>query len=1068
MSAEGDQLRRLDEPAARAALVAAHARGFRSVAIVLMHGWRWTAHEVRLAAMAREIGFTQITPSHAVGAVIKMVPRGVTAVADAYLSPPLATYVNAVAAAIDTPQLLFMQSNGGLVAAKHFRGRDAILSGPAGGIVGMAAAGKAAGHDKLIGFDMGGTSTDVSHHDGRFERAEETLIAGVRVRVPMLRIDTVAAGGGSVLRVENGRLRVGPESAGADPGPACYRRGGPLTVTDCNILLGKLQPALFPALFGPDGNQPPDREVVAEKFAALAAKISTTPEAAAEGALSIAVETMASAIKAISIAEGHDVGDYTLSAFGGAAGQHACLVADALGIRRIMAHPLAGVLSAYGIGLADVRVLREATLGLALDNADTAAAVTAQAAALEAAARTALAKQKLAFDSIAIEARARIRYAGSDTPLDVALDTPAAMATAFAAEQARRFGFLAQGGDLVVDSLAIEAIGIAQRPDVAAPATTGATAEPKHFPVTFGGVTTPTAFFDRATLPPAWSMAGPAVITDASATTVVEPGWRVTVDTLGNLILDREGAAPMAARADTAADPVRLEIFANRFMAIAEQMGVALQTTAWSVNIKERLDFSCALFDAEGHLIANAPHMPVHLGSMGDSVRAIKSAREASARGIRPGDAYLLNAPYNGGTHLPDVTVIMPVFADDMAETPAWWVAARGHQADIGGTTPGSMPPDSRHIDDEGVLLDNVLLADEGRLCAAEVLTLLREGRWPARDPERCLGDLQAQLAACARGADELRRLAASVGADVVAAYMGHVQDNAESAVRAAIRGLDDGSFAYQMDNGATVKVAVRIEREAGSAIVDFTGSSPQLADNFNAPLSVCRAAVLYVFRCLIDSDLPMNDGCMRPISLNVPEHSMLRPSWPAAVVAGNVETSQVITDALFGALGVMAAAQGTMNNFTFGNARHQYYETIAGGSGAGPGFAGTSAVQTHMTNSRLTDPEVLETRFPVIVERFAVRAGSGGKGQWPGGDGIVRRIRFREAMTAGILSNRRFIAPFGLAGGGDGACGDTRVERLNGRIEVLGPTARAELAAGEVIVIETPGGGGYGPPPGE
>ena len=1068
VTADGAVVRPLDEAAACAALAAAHADGYRSLAIVLMHGWRSPAHEARLAAIAADIGFTQITPSHAVGAVIKLVPRGETAIADAYLSPPLRAHVEAVRAGIDTPKLLFMQSNGGLAAAAHFHGRDAILSGPAGGIVGMAATGKAAGYDRLIGFDMGGTSTDVSHYDGQFERADETLVAGVRVRVPMLRIDTVAAGGGSIVRFDGARLRVGPQSAGAAPGPACYRCGGPLTVTDCNVLLGKLQPAFFPALFGPGGDAPIDRAIVGDKFAVLAVAAGLPAEALAEGALRIAVETMASAIKGISIARGHDVSAYTLACFGGAAGQHACLVADALGMRRIMVHPLAGVLSAYGIGLADVRVLREATLGLPLavipapDNFIDGEAVAA-AVALAAAARAALVAQGLSFDAIEIEQRARIRYAGSDTAIEVALSTAAAMAAAFAAEHTRRYGFAADGA-LVLDSIAAEAVGRSHRaaPGAAAPMET----EPEPLailPVHMAGAIHPTPFYDRARLAPGWHHPGPVVIVDASATTIAEPGWHVRTDTLSNLILERGGEAS-APRAGTRADPVLLEIFANRFMAIAEQMGVALQTTAWSVNIKERLDFSCAVFDGGGNLIANAPHMPVHLGSMGDSVRAIREARNGDGRGIRRGDAYMLNAPYNGGTHLPDVTVIVPVFASGGA-APDYWVAARGHQADIGGTTPGSMPPDSRSVEEEGVLIDNVLLVDEGRLLKAETLALLGSGRWPARDPARCLGDLQAQVAACARGAGDLGALAADFGADVVAAYMAHVQDNAEAAVRAACLGLRDGSFAYELDNGAVVRVAVTIDRVAGGATVDFTGTSAQLPDNFNAPLSVCRAAVLYVFRCLVDGDLPLNDGCLRPIRLVVPEGSMLNPRYPAAVVAGNVETSQVITDALFGALGVMAAAQGTMNNFTFGNADHQYYETIAGGSGAGPGHDGTSAVQTHMTNSRLTDPEVIESRFPVLVEDFAVRAGSGGTGQWRGGDGVVRRIVFRETMAAGILSNRRRVPPFGLAGGGAGACGETRVERRDGRIEILAATARAELAAGDAIVISTPGGGGFGNP---
>uniref|UniRef100_UPI00286E4E5C hydantoinase B/oxoprolinase family protein n=1 Tax=Sandarakinorhabdus sp. TaxID=1916663 RepID=UPI00286E4E5C len=978
------------------------------------------------------------------------------------ISPPLRRYVDSVAAGLTgAGRLLFMQSNGGLAAASHFRGRDAILSGPAGGIVGMAAAGKAAGTCRLIGFDMGGTSTDVSHHAGSFERADEVSVAGVRVRVPMLRIDTVAAGGGSIVHFDGARLRAGPASAGADPGPAAYRRGGPPTITDCNVLLGKLQPDLFPAIFGPGGDEPLDAGAARAAFAPMAAAMAMAPEAVATGALEIAVETMASAIKQISIARGHDVRSYTLACFGGAGGQHACLVADALGMRRIMVHPLAGVLSAWGIGMADVRVLREATLNLALTpDLDVAGA----AEALGAAARAALAAQGYEADSVSITAR--IRYDGSDTPIGLPLAPPPIMAQAFAAAQAQRFGFVVADAPLVLDSLVAEAVhcgSSAGDPGACVPADTVPRCRAVR-PVTMAGAVHDTPFLDRDSLAPGWRADGPVIIIDGGGTTVVEPGWSVHVDAFGNLMLERAGplmvAAPLADEGTAAPDPVRLEIFAGRFMAIAEQMGVALQTTAWSVNIKERLDFSCAIFDATGNLIANAPHMPVHLGSMGDSVRAVMDARRDDGRGIRPGDAYVLNNPYHGGTHLPDVTVVMPVF---VANRPAYWVAARGHQADIGGISPGSMPPMSRNIADEGVMLDNVLMIDEGRLLEAEMLAILSSGAFPARAPERCLGDLQAQAAACARGATELLALGEAQGHDTVAAYMGHVQDNAESAVRAAIAGLSDGQFTYGMDSGAQVSVAVSIDRAAGSATVDFTGTSPQTTDNFNAPYAVCRAAVLYVFRCLIAGDMPMNDGCLRPITLIVPEGSMLRPRAPAAVVAGNVETSQVITDALFGALGIMAAAQGTMNNFTFGNEKYQYYETVAGGSGAGPGFAGTSGVQTHMTNSRLTDPEVLESRFPVLVEDFGFRAGSGGTGRWPGGNGLVRRIRFREAMTASILSGRRRIAPFGLAGGGPALPGITRVERADGRIEILAAADTAQLACGDAIVIETPGGGGYG-----
>ena len=1061
VTAEGEILRPLNENSTRAALQGAFDAGYRGLAIACVHGHAHPAHEARVAAMAREIGFTQVTTSHEVGAVIRLVPRANTAVVDAYLSPPLRDYVNTVAAGLPGVNLAFMQSNGGLARAGHFHGRDAILSGPAGGIVGMAAAGRSAGEERLIGFDMGGTSTDVSLFDGQYERAEEVIIAGVPMRVPMLKIATVAAGGGSIISHVGGRLKVGPESAGAVPGPAAYRRGGPLTVTDANVMLGIVQPALFPALFGPGGNQPLDVDAVRDGFARLGAALGQPPEQVAAGARSIATETMAQAIRRISIARGHDAAQYTLTSFGGAGGQHCCAIADQLGMRRILIHPLAGLLSAFGIGLAEVRVVRQRTLNWPLGpDTDLAQAATELAEQ----ARAALIAQGEAVADVQV--KARIRYAGSDSGVDLPLAPPEVLARGFSEEQARRFGFAIAGADLVVDALLAEAVGETPALPAAGTAPPAAGSGPAHIAtqdIYLGHRWQRCTFYNRAALPTGWRIAGPAVIIDSAGTTLVEPGWQGDVDAAANLVLTRLAPAAKATAPVSAAapDPIRLELFANRFMAIAEEMGEALKTTAWSVNIKERLDFSCALFDAEGHLIANAPHMPVHLGSMGDSVRTVMDKWAGSARGIRPGDSFVLNNPFAGGTHLPDVTVVTPVFVDDSA--PSFWVAARGHQADIGGISPGSMPPDSRSITQEGVLIDNILLIDQGNFLEAKMLALLGTGPWPARDPARCIGDLKAQTAACTRGAQALVALCQSESEPVVVAFMCYVQDNAEEAVREAISRLTDGERSVEMDNGAYIKVAVRIDPASRSATIDFTGTSPQLPDNFNAPFSVAQAAALYVFRCLAGNDLPMNDGCMRPLKLIVPEGSMLRPQAPAAVVAGNVETSQIITDALFGALGVLAASEGTMNNFTFGNAAHQYYETICGGAGAGNGFVGASAVQTHMTNSRLTDPEVLESRFPVLVEEFGTRHCSGGKGRWPGGDGVIRRIVFREAMTASLLSGRRRTRPFGLAGGSDALPGSARVERSDGRVETLAACDRAELAPGDMIVIETPGGGGYG-----
>jgi 5-oxoprolinase (ATP-hydrolysing) len=1073
VTAEGEVLRPLDRAAAETALRAAFDEGYRALAIVLMHGWRWTAHEAALADMARGIGFAQVSASHEVEPLIKLIDRGDTAVVDAYLSPVLRRYVDKVVAGLGegAPRLLFMQSNGGLTDAAAFRGKDAILSGPAGGIVGMARTGSQAGEALLIGFDMGGTSTDVSHFAGSYERTSERAVAGVRVRAPMLEIHTVAAGGGSICAYDGSRFRVGPDSAGAVPGPACYRRGGPLTVTDCNVVLGKIRAGHFPRAFGPEGGQPIDAAASLVRCAEIAARAGMDARAVAEGFIRIAVDNMANAIKQISIARGHDVTRYTLQCFGGAGGQHACLVADALGISRVMIHPLAGVLSAYGMGLADMVELRQRTLA--------GADLEIVLAQLEGEAVAAL--QKQGVEAPEIKYRAALRYEDSDSTLEIPVSEH--MRADFELAHKRRFGFDAPEAQVIVETAIVEAVGKgddlssspgrgggprAQRVVEGAPnegPAPGPLHHGSHGPLSLAGED----LYDRAALAPGDLITGPALIIDPTATTIVEPGWRAAVDALGNLILTRARPRDSTPAMGTEVDPVRLEIMSNLFMAIAEEMGVALQSTASSVNIKERLDFSCALFDREGGLIANAPHIPVHLGSMGDSIRTMIEARgpdasgaPADGRGMKPGDVYVLNAPYRGGTHLPDITVIMPVFLESEA-APAWYVAARGHHADIGGIAPGSMPPDSRNVHDEGVLIDNVLLVDRGRFLEAEMRALLGSGDRPARNPDRNIADLKAQVAACARGANELRRVAAEQGRGTVDAYMDHVMAYAEEAVRRLIGRLVDGAFSYEMDNGAHVSVAIRVDRAARTAEVDFTGTSEQQENNFNAPVSICRAATLYVFRTMVDDAIPLNDGCMRPIALKVPEGSMLNPHYPAAVVAGNVETSQVITDCLFAAAGALAPSQGTMNNFTFGNESWQYYETIAGGAGAGPDFNGASAVQTHMTNSRLTDPEILETRFPVILERFAIRPGSGGAGAHRGGDGVERRIRFRAPMHAAILSNRRRVAPRGIAGGSDAKPGVNKVIRADGREELLTATDAADMAAGDAFVIETPGGGGYG-----
>jgi 5-oxoprolinase (ATP-hydrolysing) len=1060
VDAGGEIVEPLDEGEARAALAEVRDSGIDSLAIVLVHGWKYQQHEKRLAEIARELGFDQISVSHEVAPLIKLVGRGDTTVVDAYLSPVLRRYIGRVAAGLPGgTSLQFMQSNGGLADAGAFRGKDAILSGPAGGVVGMVAssAAHAASADglRLIGFDMGGTSTDVSHYAGRFELADESTVAGVRIRAPMMQIHTVAAGGGSICRFDGMRFRVGPESAGAMPGPACYRNGGPLTVTDCNLFLGRVVAERFPAVFGPAGDEPLDPDASRARLEEVAREVRAglgrdmTLEEVAEGFLAIANDNMANAIRKISIARGHDVTRYTLACFGGAGGQHACRVADALGIERILVHPLASLLSAYGIGLAPVKAIREAGVLKPLS-----ADFTDILALLELETENALATQGVERERIRLLRRARVRMPGSDTSIEIEVAEPEAMRSRFGELHRRRFGYVEET-EPVLDALIVEAV-----------ADSGSGADFRQGPG--GGAQAEQsdgwAVYDRAELAADQAIDGPALIADPSSVIVVEQGWRASRDDDGTIVLVRALPLTRNRAAGTDVDPVRLEIFNNLFMAIAEEMGVALQSTATSVNIKERLDFSCAIFDAQGALIANAPHIPVHLGSMGESIRRIIETRGGGrdGRGVRRGDAYVLNDPYRGGTHLPDITVIVPVFYRE-EEEPSAFVAARGHHADIGGTAPGSMPPDSQSIADEGVLIDNALMVDEGKFLEEEMRALLGSGEWPARNPDRNISDLKAQLAACVRGAEALAETAWDYGPDVVAAYMGYVLANAEESVRRLLDRLDDGAFDYEMDNGARIQVAIRIDRKSRSAAFDFTGTSPQQPDNFNAPFSIVRAASLYVLRTLIDDPIPMNDGCLRPVELVVPEGSMLSPAFPAAVVAGNVETSQTVTDALFAATGKLAPSQGTMNNFTFGNARHQYYETIAGGSGAGPDHDGTSAVQTHMTNSRLTDPEILETRHPVRLERFAIRRGSGGAGAHRGGDGVVRDIRFLEPMRANILANRRRIPPKGLAGGGDALAGRNWVERADGSREELAATGAAEMQPGDRFVIETPGGGGYG-----
>lgn len=1064
ITAEGTVLRAPDLDGLARDLRRCHRDGVRAVAVVCLHSYLHPAHERAIGRLAEEIGFPQVSLSSEASPLMKLVPRGDTAVVDAYLSPGLRRYVLEVAEELRGVRLMFMQSNGGLAEAGHFRGKDAILSGPAGGIVGMVRMSRLAGFDRVIGFDMGGTSTDVSHYAGEYERVLTTQVAGVRLRAPMLAIHTVAAGGGSVLRFDGSRLRVGPDSAGARPGPACYRGGGPLTVTDANLMLGRIQAEYFPQVFGPDGDQPLDLALVRRQFTVLAGEISASieerrsPEEVAEGFLRIAVGNIANAVKRISVQQGRDVTRYALTTFGGAGGQHACAVADALGIRTVLVPPMAGVLSALGIGLADTTVMRERAVERPLA-AESMAAVREVADELEAEARAELLDQGIAPERIRVTHRARLRYDGTDTTLGVAFSEPAGMAGDFEAAHRATYSFL-MDRPIVIEALEAEATGLTEQPDLGAlGAPSGAPAPAGTAQFYSGGAWREAPLLERERMRPGETVTGPAVIAEANATTVVDEGWRAAATPTGHLLVER--VAPRTEPGVTAeADPVLLEIFNNLFMAIAQQMGARLESTAQSVNIKERLDFSCALFDPAGNLVANAPHIPVHLGSMGTTVKEVIRRR---AGAVKPGDAYAVNDPYHGGTHLPDITVVTPVFDSAGAEI-LFYVASRGHHAEIGGLTPGSMPANSREIHEEGVLFDNWLLVADGRLREAETWKLLTEAPYPSRNPATNLADLRAQIAANQKGVDEVAAMIDHFGLDVVQAYMRHVQDNAEEAVRQVIDSLQDGEFRYETDSGAVIAVRVGVDRERRSATVDFIGTSAQLDSNLNAPSAVVTAAVLYVFRTLVADDIPLNDGCLRPLRILVPPGSMLAPGYPAAVVAGNVETSQAITGALYAALGVQAEGSGTMNNVSFGNERHQYYETVASGSGAGDGFHGADVVQTHMTNSRLTDPEVLEWRLPVLLEEFSVRHGSGGAGHWRGGDGGLRRIRFREPMTVSILSGHRRVPPYGMAGGSPGALGANRVLRSDGSMLHLAGCDRADLATGDVLEIETPGGGGYGP----
>ena len=1070
VTAKGEILQSLQEAEITQGLQKAFDTGIRSVAIVFMHGYRYNTHEKKVAQLAQQIGFDQVSTSHQISPLMKLISRGDTTVVDAYLSPILRRYVNQFSDELkkinpSANRLQFMQSSGGLTEAHCFAGKDAILSGPAGGVVGMVETATAAGFNKLIGFDMGGTSTDVCHYAGEFERAFETEVAGVRMRAPMMRIHTVAAGGGSILLFDGSRFRVGPESAGANPGPASYGNNGPLTVTDCNVMLGKIQPDYFPKVFGPDASQSLNENAVKQKFSQLALQIeqatgkSQSKQQIAAGFLSIAIENMANAIKQISVQRGYDVAEYTLCCFGGAGGQHACLVADALAIKRIFLHPFSGVLSAYGMGLADLRQIHEQSIeqALTLSLMGLLSSIQQQLADQG---KDDLLQQGASPDQLQIVTKLQCHYAGSDTNLSIVFSDIDSIRNAFEKAHKQSFGFISKTKQLIVQSIQVEVIASNPPPVISHNKNSNESLVPLTLKSVFmGGTEHQTAFYARDKIPDEVWINGPAVIIEHTGTIVIEPGWRGQLTIENNIVLERFEELPLQVAIGTNVNPVMLEIFNNLFMSIAEQMGLVLENTAVSVNIKERLDFSCAVFDATGDLIANAPHMPVHLGSMGESIKTV--IRERQGR-MYKGDAYALNAPYNGGTHLPDVTIIKPVF-DESGQKVIFYVASRGHHADIGGMTPGSMPSNSTSVDQEGILLDNVKIVDSGRFLDEEIRLILASGKWPARNIDTNIADFKAQLAACEKGMLELLKMVNHYTLPVVHAYMIHVQNNAEESVRRVLDVLSDGAFQYEMDDGSLIKVKITLDKKKRQADIDFTGTSSQHVANFNAPTAITKASVLYVFRCLVNDQIPLNEGCLKPLNIILPDNSMINPVYPAAVVAGNVETSQAIVDTLLGALGFVAASQGSMNNVTWGNERYQYYETLCGGEGASDGHDGCSAVHTHMTNSRLTDPEVLEWRFPVRLDSFAIRKNSGGAGEFYGGDGVIRKLRFNEPMSLSLLTGHRRIAPYSMNGGEPGKTGENIIEKSDGKKIQLGSTESVDVEAGDVLIIKTPGGGGFG-----
>ena len=1050
MNPDGSIFRELDESELRNALEEARNSGAESVAIALMHAYRDGTLEGRVGAIAKEVGFAHVSTSNEISNEIGLLGRADTSTANAYLTPLLTQYMAALEKELGSSRLRMMQSNGGLVDASGFIGRNAVLSGPAAGVVATGAIAEELGLSEVIGFDMGGTSTDVSRFAGQVSRVFESQIGGIRIRAPMMELHTVASGGGSICKLEGERMIVGPQSAGSDPGPLCYgnSQAEELTLTDVSLCLGRLSADRFPF--------PLDVERAKKRLAAVAASLRATgversAVEAAHGFLRVAVENMATAIQKISVGRGHDVRNHAMVVFGGAGGQYACLIARRLGIRDLVFHPYAGALSAFGMGVANFEWHGERDAG----RADLAAPLpTGWERAfedLEASGRAALARDAGAQARWNVRRRVALHYRGTETTLTVDWTDAHTMRADFEVLHRREFGYVRPQHAVHAATLRVQVELSSPKPDLPR-VEAGSGAALRTTMLWSDGALVEAPVYLREDFPLQTEVRGPAMILDATGTVVVDSGFVAIRDERDYLTMRDVESRIEREMADTRVDPVLLEVFNSQFQSIAEQMGAVLQRTAMSTNIRDRLDFSCAVFDVTGGLVANAPHIPVHLGAMSESVRAVLHAHPD----MKPGDVFVTNDPFAGGSHLPDITVVTP--QHDEKGVLRFVVASRGHHADVGGLTPGSMPPASTRLDQEGVVLRTLRIVEDGAFREQLLREALGQGRYPARNPDENVADIQAEIAANEKGLQLLDDLLARYGLEVVIAYMQHIQDNAAALTSRAIADLPDGEYRFedQLDDGARILVCVTVD--GGEMSIDFEGTDRALDNNLNAPRAVTMAAVLYVLRVLVGKPIPLNGGCMRPVSVRIPEGSLLCPEPGHAVAAGNVETSQRVVDVLFGALGLAAASQGTMNNITFGDDRFAYYETLGGGAGATARRPGADGVHTHMTNSKCTDPEILETRFPVRIRRFSLRHGSGGRGRLRGGDGLIRELEFLAPMRVSVISERRLVAPYGMRGGGSGATG---MNLLNGK--QIAHRVTVQVAPGDILRVETPGGGAWG-----